>query len=1166
MKLERKFPKTILVCAIIFAFANIACADLQEREHLRTQRMAAWHSSLVSVNETVPNTAILTYVTDRPTHTERYMLSKIIPFVSIDGISRGSSQAKYISVDDFLGYVQASYYIDDVKVEFQVVPLMVGRDSDAQQGAVLYKIKTTPPTPLEIHCGGGELYSNPNPKESHQSENFSASDSEITIGDSVAILKNQSHKDFNVAISSAGKMEIGKGSDNAKYLCVSFAQGRGDVVVAFSHEKKTAPQIASLDGDKEFSAVKSYYDNLLSSRIETPEKVLDEAFNSAIYNLEYNWYKPIGWVECFHHWVAMFHMQHTAAAEWLDQIDRSRLTTLAQAYRLHPDGAAPDMFPGGQVFHAFGGTNQYFTYQVSRFWDFTADEEFLEEITPYLDRVIAQTYQEYDPDNNFLLEWKSQIGQQEDYLHHPYNSATPSIESINIMRTRKKIAHHFGDNSLVQKLTSNIAEAKTSLFREFWDPTLGRFLYYKDPLGKVHLDAQYETYAYPVIYDILDKFDSYTNLRHLRDTLTGAGGEVYCSNNYPNHINGTWGMQAGAAQQPIATTALAKMGLRNEAYKPIKAIASWVMNEHLRGSWPEISVEEVPAYFSPPAAVYVQSVVEAIFGLEMDKPNSTLKVSPSFPDHWPNAKLHLPRFNAEFARKGNKLFYSVQTQEKLARKIRWLIPPAKIKSVKVNGKKVKYKIAAGVNCLELAFTTDVLEKTNIEINLKPINYEVKFDSSIALGESFNLNVKGCEIIGIEDRSGVLANSQIAAKKNLTAKIGEFLLRDYEGYGRLGQITFSRRTFFIHCDAGKGLRFWYPVDLTILPKYEAMQIGKMITSSAGAAIELLVRNNTEKDFSGTSYLDVAGAVIPFDASVLKRSQSFVELQIPAENLSQLSPGENYAKLILPSGKALEVAIIATNLFVSNSAMSKELSGKIEQIELPNKDLVPAAQWKKFRRYRAFHHPPWLFQKSVFDGCEEDVLSSPKLPVDFKIADKKLIPVSWYNGKPDYSVDLGGRVCKKLYLLIAPYLDSHDIYSPVARVVLTRTDGRVCGERTLRYPGDLDSFSGLETQDVFATARILRDSPHGLLPLIGANESQWGDLSLPAVSTWFETTRLNNFPQPAFWATCLPLRTKSAVLSIVEIDLRKPTPLDSINVSTIGTEPAIGIVAVTVELEK
>jgi len=1153
----------VIVAIFVSLFSQLVQAEQQERTHRRTERMAAWHDTLVAVDEVVPNSTVLTYVKDRTTHTERYQLSKIIPFLTVDGKLVGPSKASFIAVDDIPGYVNASYVVDGVTVEFQLVPLMIGRDTEGQEGVALYRIKTTPATPLAIHCGSGQTYSHPLPRQFHRQEDFSGIDSNISIDNGTAYMTNETHP-HTAAINSTGTMAIETGQDNAKYLSVNFENGSGDILISYGSDPVAAKKTIKVNADAEFEALKTYYEKLLSSKIETPEKVIDQAFNSAIYNLEYNWLQPLGWMECIHHWVAMFHMQHTAAAEWLDQTDRSRMCTLSQAYRLHPSGAAPDMYPGGQVFHAFGGTNQYFAYQISRYWDFTADEAFIKEIAPYFDKVLAQTYKEYDPDNDFLLRWKSQIGQQEDYLHHPFNSTSPSIESINMMRTRRKIARHFGDEELARRLTSQINETKTTLVNELWDPVLGRFLYYKDPQGKVHLDAQYESYTYPIIYDIVDQFDAYTNLRHLRDRLTGRYGEVYCSNNFPNHINGTWGMQAGAAQQPVATWALGKMGLRNEAYQPLKAIAAWVMNDDLRGSWPEISLEETPAYFSPPAGVYIQIVIESIFGLQMDKPNETLKITPSFPDDWPKAKLNLPHFQADFRRRGNKLYYDVNTDDKLARQVRWLLQPSEIKSVRVNGKKVKFSTSPAIGCVELTFETPPAKSTQIVIDTKPINYNIDFETVIAQGQPFELSAKGCDIVRVEDRSGILTSDLMLSDKKLTASIGKYLLRDYDGYGRLGQMNFARRTFFVLCGAAKGVQFWNPVDLTVLTEYEAAQQGDMVLTDTGATVNLLIRNNTKKSLSGRAYLDVARGVAAFNVSVPAMSEKTFAVEIPSNRLALLSPGDNSAKLVLPSGDALAVKLVATNIFETTPALKKYIANCFEQIELPKESMVPDTGWKGFRKYRAFHHPPWVWNSPALEAVTTETLEAPELPVEFKISGRNMVPVSYTLGSNDYTVQLDDKTYRKLYLLIVPFLDSHDMFAPAGRITLMRDDGELIGARTLYFPGDLDWFCPIEKLDVFCTARIKRDDRYGLLPMLTRNDTDW-DLARPAPSGWHEKTGINNFPQPVFWATCIPLHTKTSVMSIVEVNLRKPTNLKSLTISTIGTEPAFGMVAITAEID-
>ena len=93
---------------------------------------------------------------------------------------------------------------------------------------------------------------------------------------------------------------------------------------------------------------------------------------------------------------------------------------------------------------------------------------------------------------------------------------------------------------------------------------------------------------------------------------------------------------------------------------------------------PKSPTSPTPAYFSPPAGLYIAATVEALFGLQVRKPEGQLLVSPSFPDAWPEAKLHLPEYRADYTRRGNTLEYLVESNQPLARQVRWFLPPARV--------------------------------------------------------------------------------------------------------------------------------------------------------------------------------------------------------------------------------------------------------------------------------------------------------------------------------------------------------------------------------------------------------------------------------------------------------------------------------------------------------
>jgi len=163
-------------------------------------------------------------------------------------------------------------------------------------------------------------------------------------------------------------------------------------------------ELLQLDGSTGRRAVAGYYDRLLSGcAIDTPEKDLNEAFRAAVICMEYCWYAPYGWIEGVHHWVSMFHMQHTAAAQWMGQANRARDCLISHADRVFPNGAIPHLVPNGKNARHFGGHNQFYFWEVAEYWKHTADLETLRRLEPVLDGALDLTYRENDTDCNMLL-------------------------------------------------------------------------------------------------------------------------------------------------------------------------------------------------------------------------------------------------------------------------------------------------------------------------------------------------------------------------------------------------------------------------------------------------------------------------------------------------------------------------------------------------------------------------------------------------------------------------------------------------------------------------------------------------------------------------------------------------------------------------------------------
>ena len=1108
------------------------------------RRNAAFQDTIVATDECHALSAVMTFVKTHMSYVELNALVRLLARVEVEGRQfDAATVARDMKVEDFPGGVRARYKLAGSQITSEIMPLRIGRDTLAQDGAAVFTIRAEPPLPLVVDCGGSMVekpFSGPFASTEPTMEN---SADQIILESGLAFIKSKVHP-LHVVVRGDGAPSVQTNLTGGQYLRFRAASGQMSILVSYAEDAEQVGRIARTDLLRGRQDVLDYYTDLLQASVRTPVNSINASFRTALYNLEYAWNLPFGWTESINFWHALWHMQHTAGEEWIGHADRSRICNITHAENLMPDGAVPQLMQYANKRRDFGGSNQYFAWQVRHYFQFTGDLEFARQIAPSLDRVIAQSFRENDPDGNWLLGWGQQIGNQEDYISTPHDGTSPSIEGINMFRTRRELALALGEDATVARCDARIRQIEAGLREQLWLGDLGRFAFFRDPLGELRLDGQYHTFLYPVLWDIADGPDSYAMLRHVRDRLTGKDGEVFCSDNFPTHVVSTTGVQSGVAQQPWAAWALAAAGRRNEVYRSLKATADWVMNDIHRGAWPEISTEPTPAYFSPPIGLWIASTVEALFGLKVDKAGGRLRVAPCFPDDWPSAALNLPDYQAEFTRSGDTMEYLVRSREALVRQVRWSLPPGKVSHVSVDGKPVKYRLEPGVECMFLVLETKSSRESRIRVKVMPVKFDVRAPSSVAEGDSLEVLLSGFVLEGIDDRCGVLAEATITGGQRLQARVRTGLLDAYRGYGRLGQMTFSRRTFFLKAKGPGDVRCWLPVDLAILPCTEGAPVDRLRLTSDGVQAKVLVRNNSSRAITGQAWLQIARGEFSGPVNLAPRSQGEVRFEVPARHAGFLSLGDNSARLVLPNQAAMDVTFDGTRLLMEQEALRRYQEARLRPIELPKDGLIPDVQWNSLRTFKAYVHGPWLGLRPPLEAIanQPEVSVAGLEAVKIKLQSRQFVPISFASGRPTWNLSLSNLTCKKLYLLVIPFLDNHDVYSSVARVVVEASDGVVMS-RTLQVPGDLDFWGPPAIVGEFATWRQPRTERFGLLPLLSPTQGDWAEGHPPV------------FPQTAYWASCRELPLSSSILNVVEMDLRRPRLLKSLTVSTLGTAPAL-----------
>ena len=175
-----------------------------------------------------------------------------------------------------------------------------------------------------------------------------------------------------------------------------------------------------------------------------------------------------------------------------------------------------------------------------------------------------------------------------------------------------------------------------------------------------------------------------------------------------------------------------------------------------------------------------------------------------------------------------------------------------------------------------------------------------------------------------------------------ATISDGLLDDYLAFGPLGQMNFSKRTFFVLCQPEEGAAFYAPIDLLILPSTAAAPTAPLAIEKDTLTAKLLVRNNSFAPLKGNAFLRAFGVESPFDVDLAPRSEEGFEVGCSSatssvckgskQSFNLLSVGDNAAQLLLPNSDTLDMTLKATAL---------PESGKVEmvQITLPEAAIVP-----------------------------------------------------------------------------------------------------------------------------------------------------------------------------------------------------------------------------------
>ncbi len=1110
-------------------------------------RVCSFQQGYIFMPEDCPNVNFMAHDTTKGSTLHQFVLSKIIFGIKDgDGISwLLPGAAGDFVCDNIPGGLKGTGTYKGIKCTVEAYPRILGREPLKRIGGIVVKATLSEPADFVIKIGGGNysclhgihgiLASGDINGEKCSIEMTAGADNTITI-------TSEEHKLFTICRAES-KWEIADNGENGQYCLTEKTGSEFYVICSFSEDKGESEELTGADMISELERVKDYYRRMLDNwYIKTPCDTIDETFAHARLNVEYSWMRPYGWIECIHHWPTMWHMEHTAMEEWAGNSDRTKELLRSQMKNLFPNGAVPDMCPGGTGRREWGGNNQFFFREVMHYLEMTGDLDFAKEVEPYMDKILAQTFREYDPLKNGVLGWGTQIGNQEDFESTPGMGSGTGCEGARMLEIMSEIKLLNGkrEESDFYRRASENALARTK--KELWQSDLGRFAWYRDSNDNVHLDTSYHGIVYPVIYGQLSDADAVSSMDHLKHRMTGKSGEMYQSNHFGEHAYWglpTWGMQCGSNMQPFATAAYARLGMNNDAIRPMKFIADIVAGPYQRGSFPETANEFQHAYFYPSAAVYGEQIIESIFGAKLNMLKNVMHFSPCFPDDWNSAELKLPSLEMRFERAGSKQIFRCRLKEKMPCAFTVKTPPCENVTAVANGVPAEIKTVQHIGFFE--HTAQLGEQTEFvfEFCCDPIDFNVQYKKSVAAGDKFSISACGAELVSIDDKCGCFSGYRMLSESGAELSVKSDALDKYEKFGWFGMVNFARRCFTVKLRHNVTV-FEIPCRITLVPRVT------VDGSLSGKVLKIEVVNSASCPFSGTAYLLYHGESIGSEADIKANGKTEICFELTEDQLSHVSFGTNKASLIIG------------NTVSDFTFESRQSTMDYNVVALDDNMLVPRDFWFNCTGKIGGHRSHMFlcresveFMEGLFEN-ESEINILPGVPV--RINKNGFIPLDSETNRYT-SIPLKGLSASKVYILLSSFITNHNVFSEVFRIELecerdNEAYYRPIVLKPLMFPGDLDMAYPGKCNFGFPT--YVTEEPRGERPALPA-ETGTDDYSCAVPPS---------YPQHYLWTRNKTIETGNTVFNLIEINLNTLRNLKELRISVTETVASGGVFAITV----
>ncbi|MBW7674768.1 DUF4450 domain-containing protein [Chryseobacterium chendengshani] len=642
--------------------------------------------------------------------------------------------------------------------------------------------------------------------------------------------------------------------------------------------------------------------------------------------------------------------------------------------------------------------NLVFFDQLFSHFNYTGDKEFLKKMWQTMVRHMdweKRNFKRGDLYDAYAAIWAS------DALQYSGGKVThTSAYNYRANREMAKLAKIIGENP--QPYEQEADAILKAMKNQLWLKDKGYFAEYKDALGNQIVHDKPGIWSIYHVSDafILNEFEDYQNLQYINHhtpkipvTVKGADNKDYFTLATTNWQPYDWSINNVALAENLQTAlAYWQAGRNEDAYQLWKGNLVESMYYGISpGNFEQLSHYdafrgELYRDFADPIGVASRTLTEGLFGVYPNLLENKISIKPGFPKDWNSAELKLPDWEYQFDRTSKKTEYLFKSKYQNPVSLEMQIPVnySNIKSVKVNGKKVDWKIKPNsISQPFIQFETPKGKDFKIEINysgeeLK--NEQTDFVTYISENLQLNFDSKK-KIKSIYDPQGLIKNSP--PLEGWIRPKGE----DGMVNQRFDLVNEERKgTFFVQVEQN-GTTCWQPVNVDIRFPLDIKWMNKKLqiqSKSSNPINGKLSVNGLNKTFSvqknqsasieiPSNYLSKGTNSILLDYNGIKQNIEITDWEIENQgqfnnislaskynekvtdifNQKYLSPRLEVPTLQLPwQGIGNWCYPLITAQIDDSGLMNKRKNGKVDFLGIPflidttDKNIAFVSQWDNY----------------------------------------------------------------------------------------------------------------------------------------------------------------------------------------------------------------------------